>query len=244
MPATRHEEIADELTEEILRGQYRVGERLPSERDLSARFEANRGAVREAIKKLEQLRLADVQPGGARVLPVEESSLDVLGHLLALDEIPDPELVDQMLEVMNALMSVAARRAIRQATDEEIARARALIARVQEPDLPHDELAQTRLEIGRHFLKMSGNLVLALIGRSLRIQVMGRANNPTNLLHSEPKRADHDAHLRQLDRALAARDADATVATLQALADHNRTTVLAALRAAHAGSNGQRKLAS
>ncbi|NCF80731.1 MAG: GntR family transcriptional regulator [Proteobacteria bacterium] len=31
---------------EILRGQYRPGERLPSERDLAARFEANRGPVR------------------------------------------------------------------------------------------------------------------------------------------------------------------------------------------------------
>ena len=49
---SKHEEIADSLTRDILTGQYRVGERLPSERDLSSRFEANRGAVREAMKKL------------------------------------------------------------------------------------------------------------------------------------------------------------------------------------------------
>ena len=44
---TRHKEIAETLTNEILRGRYLPGDRLPSERDLSARFDANRGAVRE-----------------------------------------------------------------------------------------------------------------------------------------------------------------------------------------------------
>ena len=55
MAVTRHEEISDALARDILRGRYRVGERLPSERDLAARFGANRGAAREAVKKLEQM---------------------------------------------------------------------------------------------------------------------------------------------------------------------------------------------
>jgi len=116
---TRHEEIAETLTEEILRGRYQPGDRLPSERDLSARFDASRGAVREAIKKLEQLGLADVQPGGARVMAVEDSSLEVLGHLMSLNDLPDVELVEQMMEVMGALMSVAVRGAVARASDQE-----------------------------------------------------------------------------------------------------------------------------
>ena len=50
--AGKHTTIADALIEDILSGHYRVGERLPSERDLAVRFEANRGAVREAMKQL------------------------------------------------------------------------------------------------------------------------------------------------------------------------------------------------
>ena len=49
---SRASDIADLLRDEILLGQYRPGERLPSERDLAARFQVNRGAVREAIKTL------------------------------------------------------------------------------------------------------------------------------------------------------------------------------------------------
>ncbi|MDA1076587.1 MAG: winged helix-turn-helix domain-containing protein, partial [Proteobacteria bacterium] len=76
---TKHDEIAKHLTEDILAGRYRTGERLPSERDLSIRFDTNRGAVREAMKKLSHLGLARIQPGGARVCPMDEASLDIIG---------------------------------------------------------------------------------------------------------------------------------------------------------------------
>ena len=75
MPATgpsRTQEISDVLRDEILRGQYRAGERLPSERDVASRFGTSRGTVREAFKKLEQLGVATIQPGGARAVPIEE----------------------------------------------------------------------------------------------------------------------------------------------------------------------------
>ena len=63
---SRTEEIAAVLKREILMGQYRPGERLPSERDLSKRFETSRGTVREALKKLEQLGIASIQLGGQK----------------------------------------------------------------------------------------------------------------------------------------------------------------------------------
>ena len=84
-------EITQVLRDEILRGQYRPGERLPSERDVAARFETSRGTVREAYKKLEQLGIVSIQPGGARVVPVQDCTLDVLGPLLDLNEVPDSD---------------------------------------------------------------------------------------------------------------------------------------------------------
>ena len=53
----KSDQVANALIDDVLNGQYRVGERLPSERDLVARFDANRGAVREAMAKLVQLGL-------------------------------------------------------------------------------------------------------------------------------------------------------------------------------------------
>ena len=60
-------EIATNLRTDILRQRYLSGERLPSERDLASRFDASRGAVREAMSQLEQSGLIEVKPGGARV---------------------------------------------------------------------------------------------------------------------------------------------------------------------------------
>jgi GntR family transcriptional repressor for pyruvate dehydrogenase complex len=241
---TRHEEIAETLTEEILRGRYRPGDRLPSERDLSTRFDANRGAVREAIKKLEQLGLADVQPGGARVVAVEDASLEVLGHLMTLNDIPDVELVEQMMEVMESLMSVAVKGAVSRASDQEIAQAQMLIRRLQDADLDQQALVETRLQLFRQFMRMSGNLVLILISGSLRISVLGKNPNAHQILY--PATRDLDTYLQQMDRALESRDAEAVAAALKANFELNRDTVLTALREAHAANghaNGARRAA-
>ena len=92
----KSEQVANALISDILVGRYHAGERLPSERDLVSRFDANRGAVREAMAKVAQLGLAQVQPGGARVCAKESASLDIIGHLLAQSELPDPLLLDQI----------------------------------------------------------------------------------------------------------------------------------------------------
>ena len=120
MARSKVEERTSILREEILRGQYRAGVRLPSERDLAARFEANRGAVREAIKKLEQLGIAEVKPGGVRIVPIEDATLDVRGHIMDLDELPSASLVGQLFAVSGAMISQSARSAIENATDEQI----------------------------------------------------------------------------------------------------------------------------
>ena len=62
----KSDQIADAPIHDVLTDGT-AGERLPSERDLVIRFDANRGAVREAMAKVAQLALADVLPGGARV---------------------------------------------------------------------------------------------------------------------------------------------------------------------------------
>ena len=48
----------------------------------------------EGLPQLEQLGLIRTQPGGARVQSANVASLAVLGPLLALDDHPDPLLMD------------------------------------------------------------------------------------------------------------------------------------------------------
>ena len=116
--STLSNEIAALLRGEILDQRYREGERLPSERDLAVRFNASRGAVREALSQLEQIGLIDIQPGGARVQPLQSASIEVLGPLMARTELPDPELVQQFLQTFGALAALSAREAVQSANQE------------------------------------------------------------------------------------------------------------------------------
>ena len=166
--------IAATLRDEILRGQYRPGERLPSERDLALRFSTGRGPVREALKKLEQLGIASIQHGGARVVAIEECTLDVLGPLLDLDEVPDAALIDQVLQMVGQLVRVAADTAVRKATPEQLSeiklRAAELVADYANDTDRHKALqALTVL-----FVKVSDHLVLRLMMNGLRTSFMTR----------------------------------------------------------------------
>jgi DNA-binding FadR family transcriptional regulator len=203
----KHIEIADSLTRDILVGQYRTGERLPSERDLATRFDANRGAVREAMKKLEQLGIADIQPGGARVAPLKEASLDVIGHLLAVGELPDRKLVDQILEVIDALVRLAVESTLANASDEAIEELRTYVAPLIDQDLAQDVYMNAQMALFGAIMAASDNLVCQIIARSVLAQLMPRMAG----LH-EYWQIDTQAHAtyaRQLDRALAIRDLDA-----------------------------------
>ncbi len=171
---SRSEAIALTLRDEILRGQYRPGERLPSERDLALRFDTGRGPVREALKRLEQLGIASIQLGGARAVAIEECTLDVLGPLLDLDELPDPRLLDQVLQVIGVLMHVSARVALRNASDEQLAeikrRAQTLAERQPDQIACHQAMRQ----FTDYLVDVADHLVLRLIMNGLRTSAFSR----------------------------------------------------------------------
>ena len=171
MTSHKTTEISTTLRDEILLGQYRPGERLPSERDLSARFCTNRGAVREAIKILEQLGIADVQPGGVRVLPLEEATLGVLSHLMDLDETLEPYLIANVLEVFGSMLSLSARAAINKATPEQISDLKKTIEKLRAKGVMTEA---NWVLLAKQFVTINQNLVVRLIMNGLKTQFLGR----------------------------------------------------------------------
>ena len=226
----KHDQIAGSLIQDILSGQYRVSERLPSERDLATRFDANRGAVREAMKKLEQIGLAQVQPGGARVKPTDEASLDVIGHLLTQGKLPDATLVDQIMVVLNSLISVAALQTLELASDEEINEIRKLVRPLIDEDLDQGAHTLARFELMESIMQASRNLPLRLIARTLFDQVAPNLTelHPFAIVDNEK----HRIVAKQLDRDLEHRDAYGLRDTFAAFLDLNRETMMRASDAA------------
>jgi len=184
---TRTEDITRLLREEVLRGQYRPGERLPSERELAARFQTTRGVARVALKKLEQLGIARVEPGGARVQPLEAASLDAIGHLLELDDGPDPELVDQVLEVLGALVAGGFRMTLERARPEDLARAERLIQEMRRTDLEQMQRFSLLHELMHTMMEANDNVVMHIVRRTLRAELFGSLRPIQQLLPVNPE---------------------------------------------------------
>jgi len=167
-------EIADRLRREILSGRYRMGERMPSERDLSARFEVSRGAVREALSQLEQQGVIEIQPGGVRVKPLEEASLAILGPLLALDEVPNPNLVDQFLEVFSMLTSLTVKGADEKASDEQMIQLQEMLVEISHKAEDFEQMQPSWQAMLDYMARIENNLVVKLIGNDIKAQVVGQ----------------------------------------------------------------------
>lgn len=236
--AAQHEIIANSLTRDILSGRYRPGERLPSERDLAARFDVNRGAVREAVKTLQQLRIVDVQPGGARVASVEDASFDVIGKLLEVHDVPDPDLLAQVMQVIGALFKLAAETAIEKASEAEILNIAGRVRRMREAirsaaSGSHEEDMVARFELMRAVMEVSGNLATRIVSRSLLTQVATHVGSLVDYYEVvEPDR--YLAAMAEFELALRERDRSRLRDSLDAVTDLGRETIVQAIARAAA----------
>jgi len=120
-----YEEIKDQLMRMILDGAFKVGDKLPSTKEMSERFGVGRSTTREALSALKAMGLIEIrQGGGCRVVrnvlsEVSVPELDSLrmnrGVLLELLE------ARQSLELSNAAIAAEKR------TDEDMEEFRKLI---------------------------------------------------------------------------------------------------------------------
>ena len=89
-PARVSDEVFKFLTEAILTGDLKAGEKLPPERALAEKFSVHRNSVREALKKLEMMGLIEIRQGdGTFVNPIDQKA-----NILLLEYImSNPDLV-------------------------------------------------------------------------------------------------------------------------------------------------------
>jgi GntR family transcriptional regulator, transcriptional repressor for pyruvate dehydrogenase complex len=218
------EQISSELRDEILRGRYRSGDRLPSERDLAQRFEVHRGAVREALKKLEQLGLTKIEAGGARVNPLEEASLDVVKHMMALSDPPDPRIVYEVFEATSGVMALAVRLCLERASEAEHQQACDVLRELCLSQLSQAREFELFVAFGELVAQASGNTVIMLVHRGLRAGVLGKIYEELILLDTDEQvRLER---VKELARAFEAREGSAaSEAAYQLVVDmRNRMT--------------------
>src|SRR3954462_12102363 len=102
---TASDRVFRALSESIVSGRYAPGEKLPTQRALAADLGVNMAPVREAVKRLEQLRPIDVRHGDAmRVADWRATSgLDAAVPLLFRPDGFEPDALAALMEARRVM---------------------------------------------------------------------------------------------------------------------------------------------
>jgi DNA-binding FadR family transcriptional regulator len=162
--------VFEQLSSEIVHGRMEPGAPLPSERTLCDMLRVNRGAVREALKRLSQAGLVRIQHGGsAKVLDFKQTgNLDLLTRLLfGADGTIDLEVARSAMEMRAAMAPDIARLCARRGRTQA-PRLAALVADMatRQDDLP--ALQSLALQFWDVLVHGSGNIAYKLVFNSLR----------------------------------------------------------------------------
>ncbi len=153
--------VADDLLSRITRGEYRVGDRLPSEQQLVAQYHVGRNTVREAMQSLRTLGLVDIRPRlGARVLG--QAAPNTLANS-AVSMLIGDQTVSELYEVRRILEPAAAALAAKHRSDDDILamrRARTHYRVAYEMGTP---VWEADIEFHQAIAEASGNAVLAKV---------------------------------------------------------------------------------
>lgn len=122
--------VAGNIVDLIVSGQYRQGDKIPNEMELSQRLGVSRSTIREAIKTLVSQHILEIRRGaGTFVCDKLGIAEDPLGFRFISDKL---RLALDLLEIRLVLEPHIAEKAAKRATEEEITGILAQCRRVEE----------------------------------------------------------------------------------------------------------------
>ncbi|SHK06225.1 DNA-binding transcriptional regulator, FadR family [Roseomonas rosea] len=224
-------QVSRDLQARIGRGELRPGDRLPTERELMARYGVSRTVVREAISSLRAGGQIETQQGrGAFVLSPAPPP-----PRLDASEIGPLEDVVKLVEIRIALESEAASLAAQRHSAAQLAELDAISAAFAEALEEPDRSAAHDQDFHLCVARMSGNLYFAELLSGLSPNLLPRARVD---LHRGDARAKADYLRRllqehaQIRDAIARADADEARAAMRLHLSNSRERLRRALEAA------------
>lgn len=220
-PAKLADAIADHIQQMILEGALQPGERLLSERELSAKLDVSRPSLRDALDKLISLGLLTTDAQGVAYVS-KEVGRTLRDPLVLLMDTPEARI--DVMELRAVVEAAAAGYAAERASDvdREIIRSRfeAMVAAHREQDV--EQIAKTDAEFHFAIYEASHNLMMLHFMRSL--ETILRSNVYLNRKNLYEHRSEKDSQLLEhqaIYEAIMARDS-------QAAQDAARTHMLTA----------------
>ena len=112
--------ILEKITDFLLAGKLKPGDKLPTEQEFAAIFKVGRNSIREAIRMLSSIGIIEIKRGSGTY--IRESVSDSVLNPLVLSLIMQQGTSKELIEMRLFIESFAAELAINNATDEDIER--------------------------------------------------------------------------------------------------------------------------
>ena len=205
--------VVEQLKREITDGNWRVGDRIPSEAELTAALGVSRPSVREGVRSLVQLGLLETRQGdGTYVIADDATQVALRRAIHAADD-------REVIRVRRALDALAAREAAAARTEADLETLRGHLRARSEALITRDVRAFTEADVAFHLAvaQASGNQLLDGLYQSFDSSLRESVTDASSLASgTDPDRADQHVHLLE---AIVAGDADAAAAAALGVLD-------------------------
>ena len=143
------DQVFEQLKQMIAEGEWKPGDRLPSETDLADQFGISRVTVRQALQRLSALGLIETRLGeGSFVRKAEiEETLDQLIPTVYLSH----DSIEQVFEFREIIETASARLAAKRAEPDDIRELRNAHKRCEEAAQKDDQNAFSEADLAFHF---------------------------------------------------------------------------------------------
>ncbi|TMF06477.1 MAG: FadR family transcriptional regulator [Chloroflexi bacterium] len=209
-PVRASSDVIAQIRRAILSGQFRPGDRLPTERDMAQQFGVSRVTVRDALRALEANGLIRVKVGGQGGPYVSEPDIALLSDSIGTHLHLRGTTFEELAEARQALETTAAHLAAQRATAEDLAALEAAIHGPMQP--PDGDPAASSLDFHTALVIAAHNQALLAMFRATRALIQ----QAFDTLHAQqPDMADAARKTHgELYTAIAAHDAEHAAALM------------------------------
>lgn len=160
-------QIAEQLRAAIVNGQFKIGERLPTEDELAQRYGVSRPSVREALKRLAAQNLVRarrgptggnfvVQPSYEELAGSLSGAATLLVGMGALD-------IEEIIEARRILQGSCLQQAVNKVDEQHLTNIRAALKRQQDPEISDEDFCQADVAFHRALVDATGNGMLRFV---------------------------------------------------------------------------------
>lgn len=166
-PIRAYETVAEQIEKAILSGRFKIGAKLPPERDIIGLFDISRRTLREALRILEQKGLIQVKlgaHGGAFVVDkVHQRIAESIDLMICQKKISVQDLTEYRSHAEGHVAELATKRA----SKEDLKKLEYLFLKskplLDQDELDYDKILELEHELHLELARISGNALCEII---------------------------------------------------------------------------------